>query len=294
MIKNTIFIFLCYTVHCACLCAQPSSLAAKDVIKKLEDSRPQLPLEERSKTFLELSKAYYVDQNHEKAFITFLEALETARAKDEPAGAEDSRLYGEALNLYLDPHAQSTRQTASAILDRYGSIIKEHPEYSTLAFLVAASYANAGKFSDFFDLFYASYLKAPKHYLAYKTKAILHIKLFEKASSPEAKEYQRRQIIKELGLAADAYPNDHTLYKMMVAFAPQSQKAQIINNNLKTIVDRNMLIPRTDIGFYVEEAIKEQQFASAQRLIDKAREWYPFSRIINAAQEYLDQHKTRE
>src|SRR5690606_28899185 len=109
------------------------------------------------------------------------------------------------------------------------------------------------------------------------TKAILHIKLFEKASSPEAKDFQRLQIIKELAMAADAYPNDHALYKMMVAFSPLNQKAQIINNNLKTIIDRNMLIPRTDIGFYVEEAIKEQQFDSAQRLIDKAREWYPFS-----------------
>lgn len=286
-------IFLACCLLCAPLGAQPSALALKDEIKKLEGEIPKAAPEQRSALLLQLAKTYYRDQNQEKAFSTFLQAIESANAKDRPPNPEDTKLYAEALAVYLDPHAQSTKETAAALLEKYGPIVKEHPEFTQLAFLVGASYANAGQFTDFFDMFYRSYSAAPHHYLAYKTKAIIHIKLFERAGTPEAKDIQRQKIIDELLQAMEIYPQDHTLYKMVIAFSPDKQKGEVVNRSLKKIIDNNMMIPRTDIGFYVEEAIKTQQFDSAQQLLDKAREWYQYSRIINTAQEILDQQRKR-
>lgn len=88
-------------------------------------------------------------------------------------------------------------------------------------------------------------------------------------------------------------PQDHSLYKMLIAFAPVAQKSEVVKVSLKKNVDENIVIPRTDVGFYVDEAVNVQQFDSAQQLINKAREWYRFSRIINAAQECLDQQKKK-
>lgn len=273
--------------------AEPPSFLLKDRIANLEAIVQECAGESLSAQLLELARAYYQDQNQEKAFSTFLFALSEVKPQKQEPSLEDKRLYEEALAIYLDPHAQSTRETASAILSKYQTIYKQHIGYSELGFLVAASYANTGQFTDFFEVFYRSYIVYPEHYLAHKTKAILHVKLMEQSCSSEAREQQKQKILTELTKAAQAFPKDHSLYKMMIAFSPQKQKAILINSVLKKIVDGTMVVPRMDIGFYVEEAVKEQQFDSAQQLLDKAREWYQFSRIINGAQEYLDQQKKR-
>lgn len=278
---------------CVPLCAQPSKLAVKDSIKNLEVLLQTADESEKSLLLLSLAKTYFQDQNQEKAFEYFLRAINSAAAHEVPISAEDARLYAEALSIYLDPHAQSTKDTASAILEKYESVAKEHPEYTQIGFLVGASYANAGRFSDFFDMFYRSYSAAPNHYLAYKTKAIIHIKLFERAGTSEAKDLERQKIIDELLKAMEIYPQDHTLYKMTIAFSPENQKEMVVHNALKKIVESNMMVPRMDIGFYVEEAVKTHQYHEAQQLLDQQREWYRYSRIINAAQEFLDQHKKR-
>lgn len=283
--------YLLLMVGCASLGAQASTL--KETIKNLEVQLQKEEGQDQSLLLLTLAKAYYQDQDQEKAFETFLESLEKADVDDRPLDQDDETLYAEALGIYLDPHAQSTKETATAILKKYAAVVKEHPDYRQLAFLVGASYANGGQFSEFFDLFYHSYSAAPHHYLVYKTKAILHIKLFERASTQEAKDLQRQKILDDLTKAIEGYPQDHALYKMMVAFSPEKQKSKVLSSALKKIVDENIVVPRTDIGFYVEEAAKVQQFESAQLLLDKQREWYRYSRIINTAQEFLDQQRKR-
>lgn len=274
------------------LVAQPSTLALKEEIRELSKKNTESG-EKNSALLLELAKKYQLDQDQEHAFVYFLKAINVAAGVDIPYLDEDNRIYSEALAVYLDPHAQSTRETAATILKNYGQLAKDHPEYIQIGFLVAASNANQGHYNDFFDLFYRSYLAAPNHYLAYKTKSIIHIKLFERASTLAEKDKQRESILHELSKSIELYPQDHTLYKMSVGFAPHEQKAAIISRSLKKIIDGNIVIPRTDIGFYVEESAKAGLYDEAQQLLNKAREWYQFSRIINTAQEFLDQQRKR-
>lgn len=294
MMKRALHICPIFFLFTAILIAQPSALVLKDNLASLESEAAQASGEGKSLLLLQLAKTYYKDQNQEKAFDSFLKALDAAAEENFSDNDEDGRLYAEALDIYLNPKAQSTRDTAHELLTRYGHVVKQHPEYTQLGFLVAASYANTGEFADFFDLFYHSYRRTPRHYLSRKTKAIIHIKLFEKMGDSVAKEEERLRIIAELTRAAEIYPQDHTLYKMIIAFAPDSKKKEMVITNLKKIVDGNMVVPRTDIGFYVEESVKVEQYDAAQTFLNKAKEWYQYSKIINAAQEYLDKEKTRK
>lgn len=276
----------------AILNAQAAHSAIKERIHSLEfiDCVNEGPAAIRK---LELAKAYVLDQNMEKAFTVFLEALENSAVETEMFSETDETFYQEALAFYLDPHAQSTKDTASDLLRRFEPVLKEHPECIQVSLLMAASYANMGRYRDFFALFFQAYPYASHHYLAYKTKAIIHIKLFEKACTAEQKESEQQKIVAYLQKASEKYPRDHSLYKMMVAFSPPAIKDQMIKSGLKKIVDDNIVIPRTDLVFFVEMAAKHNEFESAQLLLDKARQWYPYSRIINAAQQFLDEEEKR-
>ena len=79
---------------------------------------------------------------------------------------------------------------------------------------------------------------------------------------------------------------------MMIAFSPEGEeRQQAIMTYLPRMIDQNIIIPRCDIFFYVRQAIAIQQPELAQRLIDKAREWYQYSKAIEQSQQYLDRNK---
>lgn len=209
-----------------------------------------------------------------------------------PITPEEQELYDKALPLYLD-HLD-LKQHSLTIVQEYAPIIKKHPDYHMLTFLVAAAVANAGAYEQFFDLFHPAYAAHPDHFLAYKTLAVIHIKLFERARTPDERELQRQKILDNIAKAIDRYPSDTSLYKMQIGFADGPQKAQIISDTLNKILSGNIIVPRIDIPLYVQKAVETKQYDLAQKLIDKAHEWYQISRLLTGAQDYLDRHKKTE
>lgn len=237
-----------------------------------------------------LAITYYKDQQQEKAFQTFLDALDAANIHvPYTISSEEQTFYDEGLKTYLGHHALVSQEVAAQLQQRYAPVMAEHPDYHLLGFLLASAYANLGKYEDFFDLFYSSYSYFPKHFLAYKTKAILHIKIFEREPKGDLREQERAKIVDNLKAAIQSYPQDGSLYKLMLQFAPEALKPSFVETYLNKIIDDNIMVPRTDIPFYVQQAVAKKDFKLAQKFIDKAQEWYQFSRMVNASQEYLNQ-----
>lgn len=250
------------------------------------------------KSFLEknLALSYYKEQEHEKAFKTFINALNLENtAQDDKArlnlspSNEEKTLYEDALKIYLN-HDNSLQAIAEAIQQTYAPILLEHPDYHSLAFIVAAANANQNKFDLFFEQFYNSYRYLPDHYLAYKTKAMLHAKLFLRAKSPIERENERLEILKNLSAAIARYPQDTSLYKMSLVTATEKEKDILITEFLNNIIADNIMIPRTDIFFYVKEAVTARQINLARQFINKAKEWYQYSRSMDEAQKYLEKN----
>jgi len=51
------------------------------------------------------------------------------------------------------------------------------------------------------------------------------------------------------------------------------------------------MIPRADIAFFVQQAVEAKQIDLAEDFLELAKKRYPYSRVIEAAQQYIDQSK---
>ncbi|MGE4573757.1 MULTISPECIES: tetratricopeptide repeat protein [Parachlamydia] len=254
----------------------------KKAILLYQDLLEKSSSEKRLDILRDLAIAYWKDQEAEKAFKVFLDGVELrpVQAMLTEMHVDEKVVYEQALSDYLNLQ-ETPQKIAVKILEKYEPILTQHPDYHHLGYLVAAAYANQGNFERFFCVFLSSYCADPSHFMAYKTKALLHIKLFERARTTEEHKIQRKQILEQLRLATEAYPQDHTIYKMLLLFTPESELPQMLDRYLNKIIDINMIIPRMDIAFYMQHILATGQVELGNRFLDKASEWYTQSKVID-------------
>lgn len=233
-----------------------------------------------------LAKAYYKDQEHEKAFQTYLKALDTLPKKAPyQMGKEEEVFYREALQIYLDPHERDPTVVSLKLRDLYAGVLRLHPEYANLGYLIAISYANVDDYIHFFDIFFNSYAEVPDHYLGYKTLGLLHLKLYDRAKTVEDKKFEQEKVISNFKKAKILYPKDPSLYKMEIAFSLDKENS--LQVNLKEIINKDIVVPRSDLSFYIDQLLAYGQNELAEEFIIKARKWYPYSRTLDSAKEML-------
>jgi len=193
------------------------------------------------------------------------------------------------VRTYLEQGTIVARDTAEKILREYGKILEQHDDYHLLGFVIAAAYANQGRFEDFFDRFYTSYLHCPDHHMAYKTRSVLHIKLLERARTAEEREEQRQNILNNVAKAVEKNEDDNSLYKLLIAYSNDHERSNVICRSIRKIINQNIMIPRTDIAFYVHHCVASDQRDLARQFISKMKEWYQYSRAINDAEMLLNE-----
>lgn len=270
-----------------------SSKHYKEAIKAYNELLENEKGEKRGEYFKQLAKAYYLDQEQVKAFESFLQALEANprkenSRKENPLLSQDEKvLYEEALKIYLDPKERNSEAIALKLRDLYAGVLRLNPRFFHLGYLVAIAYANLSQFEPFFDIFYRSYSEIPDHFLAYKVKGVLHIKLFERGKTPEAKEESRHSILSALQKAKEKFPKDVSLYRMQIAFSPEGEKGKILEVNLKEMIREHMIIPRGDLPFYFDLLFAYGQLDLAEELLKSSKAAYPYSRTLDAAGEML-------
>lgn len=282
------FILVCFCLSADNLEEQP----LKELIADLEKQLPYVSRDDKGLYQKELAVAYYKDQNLDDAFHAFLKALDQSKElQSTPSSQEEEDLYKEAWKIYSNSRL-SSHEASEMLKNRYGSIMHEHPSYYRLGYLVAMAYANLSQFDRFFNLFYASYQRLPSHFLAFKAKAILHAKLYERAKTEKEKEAERGLILHNLEQAKKIYPKDISLYKMEIVFSENSAQDDMIAKNVKELIKGNYIIPRTELPFYFDALFAHGHIELAQELTKKAREWYPFSRTIDSAEEFINQKQS--
>lgn len=266
----------------------------KKTIRIHQEQLTRIPEDKQATYIKELALLYLKDQDQEKAFEVFLQALDlcqSANVQDSLFTPYDEEAYRKVLAIYLDPSSESTQATAQQLIQEVRSILQAKSDQHILEYFMAIAYANLGKYADFFEHFYSAYRYYPDHYLAYKTKAILHLKLLERTRDEGQRNIQRQKIIDNLHLAIEREPSDITIYRLLITFSPKEKKRELVQLSLNKIINGNIIIPRTHLMFYVIEATDIKDPELAQRFISRAKEWYPESRIAISAQKYLDAHK---
>lgn len=287
---------LILSLFLACVFCELSGQGNGDTKKSIEEQAAKVDLvslNEKGCQMVQLAIAYLRDQNQEKAFQIFLEALDFPVPASAPRVTENERqLYDQGLQIYLD-HSGPGAIEENAIKNRttLEPILAEHPDYFVLNFLLASAYANLEMYQEFMESFYKSFQLYPEHYLAYKTKAILHVKLFERYRTVSEREGQRKKISACLTKAIEKNPMDTGLYKLMMVFASEENKGQIVSLYLNKMINDPIIVPRADIAFFVHKAAEVKELDLGQKFVDKAGQWYKYSRVVLAAQEFLDIQK---
>jgi tetratricopeptide (TPR) repeat protein len=230
------------------------------------------------------------DQDLELAIQSFLLSLERIHAES-VISKDEAILFDQALAEYLEHGASTAQKSAHNILEKYLKTIQTHPDYHLMEYLVAASYANIGQFDRFFDHFYSAYQHHSDHYFAYKTKAILHIKLLERARTESERSKQKIEILHNIHLAIDRYPQDHSLYKLLIHFSDPQKLHDTVTKVLQKIIEKNIVVPRSDIAYYVRKGLDVGERGLAKTFVEKAQDWYKYSRALETAQNMLKQEK---
>ena len=280
-----------------CLFALESAIEKEGFKSKITDCQEQIqiaPLDQLGQLKVKLAILHYQDQNLDHAFIEYLEALDITEKQlasnlSAALSKKEKEYYEDALKLYLGHSSGQAKETSQKILEEYQAISNENQHFHHLNYLICAALANLGRFDQFFEKFYLSFLHDPHSYMAYRTKAVLHIKLFEKARTEVEKEKQREAIFVNIQKASRLNPEDSSAYKLMIVFSKEEEKAEIVKISLQKIVSESILIPRADLLFYVNAAVTTKQRDLARKFIDKAKEWYKQSRLVDHAEELLAQ-----
>jgi len=217
-----------------------------------------------------------------------LEALKSAKTLPYLMSQEEGVVYDRGLKLYLENSSRSPTEVAHELETTLQPCLKAHPEYAEVRFLLAAAFANLKKFEEFFYQFYKAYTKSPTCFMAYRTIAIINIKLFEKARTLQEKEARRQEAQKFLKLALDEDDKDPMLYKLLVLFAPKNEKKQLVKEIIERIIRTDVVIPRHEIALYVNAAVDINERGLAKQFLNKAATWYEYSRNIQEMREHLD------
>ena len=85
--------------------------------------------------------------------------------------------------------------------------------------------------------------------MAYKTQAVLHIKLYERVRTAAEREEQREAVMAFVRKAMDKNAKDSGLYKLMMLFASEKEKPVVVKDCLNKILEDPMIIARGDIAF---------------------------------------------
>lgn len=222
------------------------------------------------------------EQRLEESITAYLNFLSHQKKSETPVS--ESEKFKQAYEAYLNPQGKPSQVVAAELLTVYGPTTED----PYLAYILAASYANSGRFDQFYPLFLVGYRNDPDYYLADKMKAVLHIKLYERLLPGPQKEEQRVEIQSNLQNALLKNKADHMLYKMTIAFSGEAARARQVESSIKAMIREKVIYPRVDLLFYVRMALADGNRALAQSFIDYSRDLFGYSRSLEAAQRILD------
>lgn len=286
-----VFIFLFFSLS-SCYAADSFEEIKKEIQRCLDKLGEKTTAQEKSQIYYQLAMAYAYDQEVNKAFHAFLDALECQSPSEAAVLCEEEAShYGEALDYYLSGCGVDPVRTAKELIQRYGNLGKLHKEYYHLNFLLATAYANLGMYDLFFERFYPLYPQMQDSFLASKTQGILYFRLSQNESDTQLRRKNLAKAVNHLHLALEKNPQDGSLYKTLIFLAKEEESDALVLSYLQKLVDHRPKVARGDIYLYVREAVALEEYELAQEIINSARTLYEYSRAITEAQDYLNQHK---
>lgn len=243
---------------------------------------------QKPELLLELARLFLKDQREEEAFKTFLKAIECVPLQSSTPSVEETQLFQQALHIYREETEKPIHEVTQELTTFLKPHIASHPDFATLRLLYAICRANEQGYDDFFTLYFSAYPIAHTCYLADKTRAIVHVKLYERARTVEEKAVHAKAIVYHVEQALLQEQNDANLYKLMILFCPQENKKKVISQTIEHIVTHQVMVPKKDFSFFVFQALEYKEKAAAKKFLAAVKSKYTYSRTIEELEKVLD------
>ena len=225
------------------------------------------------------------DQKRVLAVEEFLSSLQdSSRDKKAKNAAEEGLDYQIAFSKYLELKVKERAK----MVDEYERLYEMHPNEVGFCFLLSSAYASQGCFEKFFPTFYQAYSISPDHFFAKKSKALLYRMLFDWTPNLNSREGYRRQFIEEASAALDIEPRDFLLMKEVFALSKGLQYEALVSHYLKKIVNDHMIVPRSEIEYFAELMMKQNEQALLHEWLLALKAEYPTSRAIKRVEKKLN------
>lgn len=195
----------------------------------------------------------------------------------------------QAIDCYHDQDVERAILTYLQALDN--AVPRPCTVDQTARYADALAAAENGQLDTFFTQFYDCYCADREHYLAYKTRALLHHRLMERARESAKRDQQRQLALQATQQAIQRFSNDLSLYQMSLRLASSNEKSGLVQSALGKITRDSLVVPRHDILFYVKEAVSVHEWQLAEQFLASAQQWYPASRIVAQANQYLQERR---
>lgn len=254
--------------------------AAIEEIKALIAKKPT------AEFYLNLAVLQLQDQQEEEAFKTYLLCLENTAAKQNTMSSAEKAKFDELLALYF--------ANSEELQSKVAATLKSNPNYLQCQFFLASQAANERRYEPFFYLFYQSYCQYPDCHMAHKTKGVIASLILQRARSLEEKDLWRNRALTSLNRAMNICPEDIGLHRMYMFTASDKERKEAVQKVFALVLDKNIQIPRTEIPLYIQYALAVDELNRAELLLDKAKTWYEYSRIIQQMQELITQAKAEK
>ncbi len=255
----------------------------KDAIRELN---ALIAKKQEAALYLQLAVCYLQDQQEEEALKTFITCLEKSYSKQNKVmSVREEASFKELLGLYL--------ANSKELDQKLEAIVKAHPDYTHVQFILASQAANAKRYEPFFYLFYQSYCSYPDSHMSHKTQGVIASLLMQRVKSPEEKDLWRKKAISSFMNASKLCPEDTGLYRMIIYTSSESDRKPLVQFVINEIIEKNSKIPRSEIPFFINAALMVDEIELATSLLDKAKTWYEYSRIIQDMQDEIANRKAQ-
>lgn len=212
-------------------------------------------------------------------FLEQVEAVSAAPSQNKTKA--ETELYREGINFLL-----TQESLPHVYMEKIKQELMLNSGMDRLRFFLALSAKEGGDESEFQRQFLKAYASYPSDYLSYRIKGGLYASLYAHVRSVREKNLVRQATFQNVSEALASEPRDREMQKLKIAFCQDEERCQTIGK----IIDKVGKVPKEDVRYFVVQLVDTGEKKKAEAFLDKAREWYSGSRVINRSQNYIDKH----
>ena len=251
-------------VHCQDLCCQ----SLIEIDHKIQTERRTSVT---SSLLVEKAKLLIKSQRLAEALETFLLAIEKMPTSEQGVSEQEKKFC-----------------VGFSDLEELEKLCVQYPRFLSLELYRAELLLFHEQFEKAFESFLRAYPFLPDHFLTWKILSMLHVRLFETVAEPLSRKDHREKACACLQEAFSRNSQDPSLVHDLISTCPFAERKQLFSQIVLSLVARQEPLRRRSCWYLIEQAIVVGALKQARALLEQAKLWHGYSRVLNELSQTLN------